>query len=203
MKHVFLLIMLLSALCACSLAAQKTIPNKKPVKIIYPVVVKTFKADRLLENLKVQRGSILSTGDSSILFVKTDSIFYPNLSPTEVLWVNDIYEIKVHKKKARSGLIPIVAAAGILLGGLIYYGDGKPEEDGYFFTGRDGARDRAILGGLAGAGLGLSLGIILSNEFPKNVQISIPILSNQDTYNAKRKKLQRFSISEQWNYPKK
>ena len=200
MKHVFLLIMMLSALCACSLAAQKTIPNKKPVKIIYPVVLKTFKADRLLENLKIQRGSILSTGDSSILFVKTDSIFYPNLSPTEVLWVNDIYEIQVHKKKARSGLIPIVGAAGMLIGGLLAYGDGKPDDDELFFS---SASDRAILGGLAGAGLGLSLGIILSYEFPKNVQISIPILSNQDTYNAKRKKLQRFSISEQWNYPKK
>ena len=198
MKHVFLLIMLLSALCACSLAAQKTIPNKKPVKIIYPVVLKTFKADRLLENLKIQRGSILSTGDSSILFVKTDSIFYPNLSPTEVLWVNDIYEIQVHKKKARSGLIPIVGAAGMLIGGLLAYGDGKRGDD-YLDT----ADIRAFFGGMLGAGLGISLGIYLSFEFPKNVQISIPILSNQDTYNAKRKKLQRFSISEQWNYPKK
>ncbi len=79
---------------------------------------------------------------------------------------------------------------------------GNPGND-YFAGGNDGAWARAFFGGTLGSGLGLTLGIILSNEFPKNVQISIPILSNQDTYNAKRKKLQRFSISEQWNYPKK
>lgn len=196
MKTAFLLTLLVSALCSSSITAQKFATNTEPIKVKYPARITYFKSDRLLKNLISQQGSILSTDDFSIVFAKTDTVFHPNITPTEVILVTDIYEIQVQQKKARRGSVAIGGGLGMLTGGLIAYGNGEPGDD-YLTGGSDGAWVRAFAGAIVGGYIGMGLGGITSAFSKRTIKTTIPILSNKDVYIAQREKLKRLSISGQ------
>jgi len=196
MKQRFLFILIVSALCLSSITAQKFATYTEPIKVKYPAIITYFRPDRLPKNLISQQGSIFSTDDFSIVFAKTDTVFHPNITPTEVILATDIYEIQVQQKKTRRGTIAIGGGMGMLVGGVIAYGNGEPGND-YLTGGSDGAWVRASAGAIGGGCIGAGLGGIASAFSKRTIKTSIPILGNQDAYIAQREKLKRLSISGQ------
>lgn len=149
--------------------------------------------DRRVESLYTQKGALYRTGDSLLFFAKTSTIYYPNVTPIEVIPIEKIWEIQARKKgQVKVGGMLLGAALGMLIGGVAGYGNGKPDETG-LFAGSDGASAKAIAGAMAGLPIGIALGAVASTFMRQTFTIK----GKRDFYVAQREKLKRLSITRQ------
>ena len=149
--------------------------------------------DRQVESLYTQKGTLYRTGDSLLFFAKTATIYYPNVTPMEVIPIEKIWEIQARKRgHVKTGGMLLGAALGMLIGGVIGYGNGKPDETG-LFAGSDGASAKAAAGAISGLPIGILVGGVASTFMRQTFTIK----GKRDSYAAQREKLKRLSITSQ------
>lgn len=185
------LILLLEMIEPRNVSAQhlKTASKLGGKEITYKVLILMTSTDSL-------RGSIYSTGDSSVVIAKTRTWFYPGTTPTETISVEKIWRITARKRGNVSSGMLIGALVGALVGGVVGYERYKPCDyknkgiGACWFTGRGFS---AFGGVMLGVPTGGAIGGIVGGSIKKNFTIR----GKRDSYAAQREKLKLLSITGQ------
>jgi len=184
------LLLLFTGLFSSRISAQQPGATSEFQKVKSKVWITMIGDDRQVESLYTQKGTLYRTGDSLLFFAKTATIYYPNVTPMEVIPIEKIWEIQARKRgHVKTGGMLLGAALGMLIGGVAGYRNGKPD----IFAGSDSAYGKAITGAFAGIPIGIALGAVASTFMRQTFTIK----GKRDSYAAQREKLKRLSITSQ------
>lgn len=189
MRNIYFFLILHTGLFSLSASAQQPGASTRSgaQKIEYKVLV-------LMTGIDSLKGSIYSTGDSSVVIAKTRTWFYPGTTPTETVPVERIWSITARRRsEIREGLL-FGALVGALVGGVIGHESYKPcVSKGYFDCLLSGPGFSA----LGGAVIGFSAGALVGGAIGGSIKKTITIKGKRDSYAAQREKLKRLSITGQ------
>ncbi len=166
-------------------------------KVKYKVWVRMLAEDRQLESIYTRNVSLYSTGDSSIIVSKNQKWFYPDKIPTEMIPVEQIWEVRAKKRGQVGKSILIGAGIGFFLGGVLGNITYKPCTSNGFecLLVPDSRIDATMTGAFIGGFLlGIPVGAIVGFASGSN---TIIIKGNRTTYLKQREKLKRLSITGQ------
>ena len=184
MKKQFIFLSLLACLLASTISAQQSGNSK----FLHQQKVKYIVRVKMTDN-QYNSGSLLSTGDSTLMIAQTGKWYQTNSTPTEVFSVNKIWQIQAKKRNQAGTGVIIGGIAGFFLGGLIGKMTYKPCHCQVEFGPGFSTAGGAIYGVASGALIGG-----LTALFAKK---TILIEGNHGKYTAAREKLKRLSILKQ------
>jgi uncharacterized membrane protein YeaQ/YmgE (transglycosylase-associated protein family) len=165
---------LLTITCAFSMLFLQTVKSQdslKPVNsqdaVLKPTV---YKAYIYQPHLRSIRGYLVTIKDSSLFLSQNKiplSFANANLAYSEKFDYKSIQKVKLSRPKVLGRSILIGAIAGIIAGAIIGYASG--DDSGWFAL---TAADKAVVGGLIGAGAGTLIGASIGREAEKKFLIN-------------------------------
>ncbi len=190
-------LLLFAGLFSVNVIAQQpgsSTPILEKQRIKYKVYLSMLADDRQLESIRIRDVILYSTHDSSLVITERHGWFYPNVTPTEIIPVEKIWEVRARKREQVAKGILIGMGATFVLGGALSWATYKPCSSGgwecFVFPSRKGA---TVFGAFAsGVIFGIPIGAAAGSTMKR-----IPIKGNRSTYAAQREKLKRLSITGQ------
>lgn len=190
MKRIPLLLPLFSALFLQTLPAQKPAENIK----VHKTWVTLIGTGRQVEDFKTVSGGLYSVADSSVVFARFRGGFYQH-TPTEVIPIEQIWDIQVRKKGQVGRGVLFGAGIGLLLGATIGLASYTPCKSQPGSLGFDCFLDSPAYDALGGGLVGLIIGGSVGGGIGATHRQIFLVKGKQGAYVAQREKLKNLSLT--------